>query len=124
MSVQVIEKDGKPEWVVIPYAEYERLIQEAEMSQDVRAYDEAKEAIAAGEELVPSEVTYAILDGGHPVRVWREHRGLTQRQLAKEAGISATYLSQIEAGKRAGSPKVLAALATVLGLAPDDLTDE
>ncbi|GAG48441.1 unnamed protein product, partial [marine sediment metagenome] len=72
MSVQVIERDGKPEWAVIPYEEYELLVKEAEMLQDVRAYDEAKKAIAEGEELIPGEVTYAILDGGNPVRVWRE----------------------------------------------------
>ena len=61
MSVQVIQKNGKPEWAVLPYEEYERLVEEAEMLQDVRAYDEAKKAVAAGEELVPSEVTYAGL---------------------------------------------------------------
>jgi DNA-binding XRE family transcriptional regulator len=121
MSVQVIERDGKPEWAVIPYEEYQRLVEEAEMLQDVRAYDEAKQAIAEAEELVPGEVTYAILDGGHPVRVWREHRGLTQQQLAEAAGISVPYLSQIESGKRRGSAKVLAAIARELGLSLDDI---
>ena len=121
MSVQVIERDGKPEWAVIPYAEYERLVEEAEMLQDVRAYDEAKKTMAEGEELVPSEVTYAILDGGNPVRVWREHRGQTQQQLAEAAGISVPYLSQIESGKRRGSAEVLAAIAKELGLSLDDI---
>lgn len=121
MSVQVIEKDGKPEWAVIPFEEYERLVKEAEMLQDVRAYDEAKQALAEGEELIPSEVTYAILDGFNPVRVWREHRGLTQQQLAGAAGISAPYLSQIESGKRRGSAEVLAAIAKQLGLSLDDI---
>jgi PHD/YefM family antitoxin component YafN of YafNO toxin-antitoxin module len=65
MSVQMIEKNGKPEWAVLPYEEYERLVEEAEMLRDVRAYDEAKKAVAAGEELVPSEVTYGILDGAN-----------------------------------------------------------
>jgi DNA-binding XRE family transcriptional regulator len=121
MSVQVIERDGKPEWAVIPYEEYERLVEEAEMLQDVRAYDEAKQAIATGEELVPSEVTYAILDGASPVRVWREYRGLTQQQLAQTAGISVPYLSQIESGKRRGSAEVLVAIAKALGLSLDDI---
>lgn len=121
MSVQVIERDGKPEWAVIPYEEYERLVEEAEMLRDVRAYDEAKQAIAEGEELVPSEVIYAILDGANPVRVWREHRGLTQQQLAEVAGISVPYLSQIESGKRQGSTEVLAAIAKGLGLSLDDI---
>ncbi len=121
MSIQVIEKDGKPEWAVIPYEEYERLAAAAEMLEDVRAYDQAKQAIAEGEELIPSDVTYAILDGGNPVRVWREHRGLTQLQLAEGAGISVPYLSQIESGKRRGSTEVLAAIAKKLGLLLDDL---
>ena len=121
MSVQVIERDGKPEWAVIPYEDYERLVEEAEMLQDVRAYDEAKEAIAKGQELVPSEVTYAIQDGANPVRVWRQHRGLTQQQLAAASGISIPYLSQIESGKRGGSAEVLAAIAKELRLSLDDV---
>ena len=121
MSVQVIEKDGRPEWAVLPYEEYQRLVEEAEMLQDVQAYDEAKRAVAAGEEVIPSEVTYALLDGSNPVRVWRRHRELTQQHLAKEAGISVPYLSQIESGKRRGSAKVLAAIAKELELSLDDL---
>jgi ribosome-binding protein aMBF1 (putative translation factor) len=123
MSVQVIEKDGKPEWAVLPYEEYERLVEEAEMLQDVRAYDEAKKAVAAEEELVPSEVTYAILDGGNPVRVWREHRGMSRKQLAEASGLSAPYLSRIESGKAKPSPETLAAIARELGLEPDDIED-
>jgi DNA-binding XRE family transcriptional regulator len=121
MSVQVINKDGKPEWAVIPFEEYERLVEEAEMLQDVRTYDEARKAIEDGEELIPSEVTYAILDGINPVRVWREHRGLTQQQLAEATGISVPYLSQLESGKRRGSAEVLAAIAKELGLSLDDI---
>jgi ribosome-binding protein aMBF1 (putative translation factor) len=111
MSVQVIEKNGKPEWAVLPYDEYKRLVEEAEMLQDVRAYDEAKEAVTEGEELVPSEVTYAILDGGNPVGVWREHRGMSRKRLAEASGLSASYLSQVESGRRKPSHEALAAIA-------------
>jgi len=121
MNLQVIEKDGKPEWAVLPYDAYERLVEEAEMLRDVRAYDEGRKAVEEGEELVPSEVTSAILDGQNPVRVWREHRGLTQQQLAVAAGISVPYLSQIESGKRKGTAGVLVALAATLRLTVDDL---
>jgi ribosome-binding protein aMBF1 (putative translation factor) len=124
MSVQVIERDGKPEWAVIPYEEYQRLLEDAEMFQDVRAYDEARKAIAAGEKLVPSEVTYALLDGANPVRVWRENRGISRKQLAEATGVSAAYLSQIESGKKKPSPEVLAAIAHELGLSLDDIIDE
>jgi DNA-binding XRE family transcriptional regulator len=124
MSVQVIEKDGKPEWAVIPYEEYQRLLEEAEMLQDIRAYDEAKSLVAGGEELIPSEVTYAILDGENPVRVWREYRGLTQQQVAEKAGISKPYLSQLETGQRKGTMEVLSAIARVLDLSLEDLVVE
>ena len=54
MSVQIIEKNGQPEWAVVPYEEYQRLVAEAEMLQDVREYDEARQALVAGEEeLIP-----------------------------------------------------------------------
>ncbi len=121
MNVQIIEKDGRPEWAVIPYATYQRLTEAAEMLQDIRDYDDAKKAVEKGEELVPSKVTYAILDGENPIRVWREHRGLTQQQLADAANISTPYLSQIESGKRKGSTGVLRAIAKALDLSLDDI---
>ena len=122
MSVQIIEKNGKPEWAVIPYEEYQRLVVEAEMLQDIQDYDAAKLALAEGEEeLIPSEVTYALLDGANPLRVWREYRGLTQQQVATEAGISKSYLSQLESGQRKGRTEVLRALAQALKVALDDL---
>ena len=84
MSVQIIEKNGQPEWAVLPYEEYQRLVEEAEMLQDIRDYDEVKLTLANGdEELIPSEVTYALLDGENPIRVWREYRGFTQQQVAR-----------------------------------------
>jgi DNA-binding XRE family transcriptional regulator len=121
MSVQVIEKNGRPEYAVIPYKEYQRLVAEAETLQDVRDYDEAKLAIADGEELIPSRVTYALLDGENPLRVWRKYRGLTQQQVAEAAGISKPYLSQLESGQRKGTAEVLQAIAKELNVSLDDL---
>ena len=121
MNVQIIEKDGKPEWAVIPYETYQRLVDNAEMLQDIRDYDKAKKAIENGKELIPSEVTYAILDGENPIKVWREYRGLTQHQLADAAGVSKTCLSQIESGERTRHTDVLDAIAKALDLSLDDI---
>lgn len=122
MSVQIIERDGEPEWAVLPYDIYLQLVEEAEMLQDIRDYDTAKAAIERGEEeLVPSEVAYAILDGKNPIKIWREYRGLTQQQLAEATGISTSYLSQIETRKRTGRTEVLTAIARVLKLTLDDI---
>lgn len=122
MSIQIIEKDGSPEWAVLPYEVYLRLVEEAEMLEDIRDYDEMKGAIARGdEELIPSKVVYAILDGENPIRVWREYRGMTQKELAEAANISKPYLSQIETGKRMGTTEVLTAVAQALNLSLDDV---
>jgi len=123
MNVQVIARDGNPEWAVIPYGEYQELLTSAEMLQDIQDYDLAMQRIADGEELIPSEITYAILDGANPVRVWREYRGLTQQVLADQAEISTSYLSQIESGKRTGTAAVLSRLAAALNLDIDDLIE-
>ncbi len=121
MSVQVIEKNGQIEWAVVPYEEYQKLLDAAEMLADINAYDEAKAQGENDEELIPSRVVYALLDGGNPIRVWREYRGLTQQQLADQATISKPYLSQLESGKRNGTTEVLQALAQALKVSLDDI---
>lgn len=88
------------------------------MLQDVQDYDNAKAALDRGEdELIPSEVVHAILDGENAIKVWREYRGLTQQEAAERAGISVPYLSQLESSKRKGSLDVLSALAKALNVA-------
>jgi DNA-binding XRE family transcriptional regulator len=120
--IQVIERDGKPEWAVLPYDTYLKLAEEAEMLQDIRDYDTVKMAIERGEqEVIPSEITYALLDGENPIRVWREYRGLTQQQLAAASGISTPYLSQIEKNRRTGTKEVLVAIAKALKITLDDI---
>lgn len=121
MTVQVILKEGKPEYAVIPYEAYVRLVEDAEMLEDIRDYDAAVRAVESGEVLIPAEIAYALLDGVNPIRVWRKHRGLNQQDLAAAAGISPSYLSQLESGKRTGTTEVLSAIAGVLNLALDDL---
>ena len=121
MSAQFIEIEGK-QVVVIPADDYRVLLEKAEMLDDVAAYDRAKDALAAGdEELVPAAVVNAILDGENPVRVWRQHRGMSQVQLAEAADISQAYLAQIETRKREGTLGLYRSLADVLGVDLDDL---
>ena len=121
--IQIIERDGKPEYAVVPYEDYRRMLELAENAEDIRAGDEARRALAAGDdELVPAEVVERLLRGDvHPVRVWREHRGMTQAALARAAGISKSYLSLIESGRKRGSLQVLERLARALRLDLDDL---
>ena len=114
-EIQIIERDGKPEWAVLPYEEYLKLVEQAELLEDIRDFDEIRAAIDRGEEeLIPAEVVNAILDGKNPIKIWREFRNLTQQQLSHRVGISKPYLSQLETGKRTGTTEVLAAIAKAL----------
>ena len=122
MTVQIIKQGDKPEWAVIPYEAYVQLIEKAEMAQDIEDYDRAKETLEQGEsELIPSDVIYAIMDGGNPIKTWREYRRISQQDMAEKAGISVPYLSQLETGKRKGSMQVLTAIAKALGLSLDQI---
>jgi DNA-binding XRE family transcriptional regulator len=120
-DVQVI-RAGERELVVLERADYERLVEAAEMLEDVAAYDGARAALASGaDELVPGPVADRLLSGANPVRVWREHRGLSAAALARAAEVSPGYLSQIETGARTPGRAALARLATALALTLDDL---
>jgi len=118
----IITTPNGDQMAVIPLTEYERLIEAAEDLADVRAYDEVMRRLASGEEeLVPAELVNRILDGENTLRVWREYRGLTVKQLAERAGVSAPFVSQIETGQREGSVDTMRKLAEVLNISLDDL---
>jgi len=55
------------------------------------------------QERLPIGVVDRLIAGENPVRVWREHRGHSLRQLAEQAGVGIGYLSQIENGERKGT---------------------
>lgn len=92
------------------------------LGEDQALFDEAKAADDGFR--VPAFVIDAELNGAHPVHAWRDFRGLTQQALSNAAGISKPYLSQIESGKRAGTAKVLAAIARALDVPVDLLVRE
>ena len=122
MNVQIIKQGDKPEWAVVPYETYLQLVEQAEMLQDVQDYDSAKAALERGDdELIPSEVVYAILNGENPIKVWREFRGMSQQETAEKAGISVPYLSQLESRKRKGTLDVLSSIAKVLDVSIESL---
>ena len=122
MNVQIIEKNGKPEWAVIPFSDYKKLQEALEDAEDIKEIEENLRAIQEGKEItVPGEVTFAILDGISPIRAWREHRQFKMIELSKKVGISSAYLSQIENGKRNPTIDTLKAIAKELEIDIDML---
>ena len=108
---------------VLRRRDYDALIQAYEDAADALALAEVRAREAAGDaEYVPIELAERIFVGGeHPVRVWREHRGLTLGALAKASDIAQSYVSEIEHSKKRGSVRTLAALAKVLRVDLEDL---
>ena len=116
MKVETVERQGK-EYVLVPREQYNQFVEDAEMLRDIREFREAK---TINEETYPGEVVNRlILNEESPIRVYRDHRGFTQQQLADKCGIQRAYLAEIETGRKSGSVKTLKAIAAALDV---DLT--
>ena len=86
-KVQTIMQDGKPAFVVIPYAEFIQHFAGSTWIPD--------------DDGVPNEVVRMTLGGRmSQARAWREYLGLTQDEVARRMGISQSALAQIESAKR------------------------
>ncbi|MCY3761515.1 MAG: helix-turn-helix transcriptional regulator [Gemmatimonadetes bacterium] len=115
----IFDPSGRPAFAVIPWDQYARLQNDEEtLLSAEELYDLAK---AEGGESFPIEVADRLITGENPVKVYRNYRGITQKELASAANIHSVYLSQIETGKRIGSARTLAALARALHVTVDDL---
>lgn len=88
------------------------------------AADSSREGAAVSEEIVAvagAAVTAAVHDLGGFIRAQRESTHVSLRQLAKRAGVSNPYLSQIERGLRKPSAEVLQQIAKGLRVSAEAL---
>ena len=76
---QVVEHDGQPLFVLVPYQEYLGLID-------------------SGEDIaIPLAVSMAVnLEDKSLIRAWREYKGLSQAEVAGRIGISRPAYAQME----------------------------
>ncbi|MFY0634765.1 MAG: helix-turn-helix transcriptional regulator [Vannielia sp.] len=110
------------ETVTIPRADYEALLAASELLADIQAHDMARTALATGaEELLPADVANRLIDGDSPLRVYREHRGMTQLALSGASGVNRVQIADIESGRKTGSVATLRRLADALAVGLDDL---
>ena len=100
MSVQVITRDGEAEYAVLPWAEYQALLQAAGRATTALVLQETPAKAVALSELV----------------ALREALGLSQADLARAVGISPHYLNLFESGERQPDGAILRALGRVLGV--------
>ena len=101
MNVQTIMRDGEPEYAVLPWADYQALLNALG-----RTHSEA------GEEPAPTASPRFS-----ELAALREARGMTQEALARSAGISPAYLALIEQGERDPGEPIRRALARALEIA-------
>ncbi len=122
--VQIILTPGGERLAILPAEEYEALVGQAtgaeEDAADLARIDELLAAKERGAAL-SLEGTKRIVAGESPLRVWREERGYTQKELAVKAGIGAGHISLIELGHRVGTAATLKRLAKALQVDLDDL---
>jgi ribosome-binding protein aMBF1 (putative translation factor) len=112
------QKTPRGEVAILPRKEYEALVaRAAEADEDAgtaRIVARARQEVAAGAPLLPKDVVDRLAKGENPVRVLREWRALTQMQLSFETRLSQGHISDIENGRRTGTPETLRRIADVL----------
>lgn len=106
----------KTEIVALSRTEYDALItRKEELENRLAAFD------ADDGSRIPHEVALAIMRGGSPFIAFRNHLGVTLRELAARTGIAASYLSEIERGIKPGSTAALSRIADAFGTTLDVL---
>ena len=117
---QIIKTASGEELVVLTKAEYEALLQgfvgDDEDAEDIAIYDARKADLEGGGEVLPTEVGAAILRGDSRLKAIRNWRDVTQTEIAAKTSIGQGYLSDLESGRRKGTPDTLKLLAEFLNV--------
>ncbi|MBD8151366.1 helix-turn-helix transcriptional regulator [Pseudomonas fluorescens] len=106
MDIQIISRNGEPEYAVLPWDQYQALLKAAGQQHPAQASSPAA-LIAPDQALHP----LAALRG------LREGKGLAIETLARTVGISPSYLGLIERGERQPDAAIRRSLAWELGVA-------
>ena len=108
--------------VTLSRRSWNRILDRMDDLADRAALREFHAAGKAGRaDALPMALYRRIRAGEHPVRVWREHRGLGLNALARASGVNASYLSEIENGAKPGSAAAFKKLAAALAVDMDQL---
>ena len=109
MDLQVISRDGEPEYAVLPWAQYQALLQAAGgIKPQTPAY-----AAQPVDSAASAANDYPSFDQVGPLR---QAKGLELTKLARAVGISPSYLELIESGTRQPDAAIRRSLAWELGV--------
>ena len=112
------QKTPRGEIAILPRKEYEALVAKAaEADEDVgtaRLVARARKEVSGGTPLLPKEIVDRLANGENAVRVLREWRDVTQLYLSIKTNLSQGHISDIENGRRTGTPAALRRIADTL----------
>ena len=109
---QIIEHNGAPAFVLVPYEQFNQLRPYLSYNKSLR-------------DTIPHEVVEANLLHDVPIiKAWREYLGFTQEQLAEKSGMKQSALARIESGTVTPRYSTLVKLATAMELSPELLNAE
>lgn len=106
MDIQIISRNGEPEYAVLPWDQYQALLKAAGQQQPIPPP-------AAATQAAPKQDLRPLAD----LRGLRETKGLAIETLARTVGISPSYLGLIERGERQPDAAIRRSLAWELGVA-------
>jgi DNA-binding XRE family transcriptional regulator len=107
---QTIFHDGRPAFVLVPVAEFDRIRPLLERG--------------AVRDAIPQSVVEAhVLRGVPLIRAWREHLGLTQEAVAERASMKQPALARLERGESVPRTATLKRLAEAMGLTVSQLLE-
>lgn len=109
--------------VILPEAEFERLMDLAQDGANARTVSASQDRLASGTD---EHLTLDDLDrlraAKTPLLFWRERRGLSAGELTRMTGIDVSLVVALERDERIGDAALYRALATALAVDTDDLT--
>ena len=106
MDIQIISRNGEPEYAVLPWDQYQALLKAAGQQPPTQAPSSTAQA-------APPQDLRPLAD----LRGLREAKGLAIEVLARTVGISPSYLGLIESGERQPDAAIRRSLAWELGVA-------
>ena len=118
MQIQYVKTPAGEELAILPRAELEAMMAATAHVQALHEYQAGRDPGLTADEM------RALLAAASPLAFWRRKRRLTQAALAAEAGLTQNYLSDLETGKREGSPAQWLKIARALQLPLEELIVE
>lgn len=109
-NMQILKHDGKPAFAIIPWDEYQALL------NNQIGVDES-------DVLFPHNVVIANINGDSLIKAWREHFGMTQKELAEKTGIKQPTLARMEKSDSTPRKSSLAKLADAMGITVEQLIE-